>query len=192
MMKICLIRHGETDWNANGIIQGLTNTDLNDNGRNQAVACANYLSNEKWDLILTSPLRRAKNTANILANTMDLTIQVVDSFVEKHYGEAVGSPLINQTFYAGVGEQSILFKRRVLAGFRNIRDNHFNKNIILVTHGDVIQVILTSYFDNNEYNQIVKNASISELELNGDKWFLNGFNKTIDSLSHLQTKKSVQ
>ncbi|WHY83915.1 histidine phosphatase family protein [Neobacillus novalis] len=191
MMKICLIRHGETAWNANGIIQGLTDTDLNDIGRNQAEACANFLSKQNWDLILTSPLRRAKNTASILANKMGQNVKVMEEFVEKHYGDAVGSPLINQTSYAEAGEQSILFKKRVLAGFRQLKENYFNKKIILVTHGDVIQVILTSLFDSNEFNQTVKNASISELELTGNKWVMNSFNNNGYSIS-FTNKKSVQ
>lgn len=183
MMKICLIRHGETDWNANGIIQGQTNTDLNENGRNQAAACANYLSKENWDHIITSPLSRAKNTAIILANMIGLDVQVMDEFVEKHYGEAVGSPLTNQTSFVEAGERSILFKKRVLAGFTRLKENNINKKILLVTHGDVIQVILTALFQSNEYNQTVNNASISKMELTCDKWVLNCFNKTINKFN---------
>lgn len=178
MIKICLIRHGETDWNANGIIQGITNTDLNEKGKNQAVQCAKFLSKERWDLLVTSPLIRAMNTANIIANNLHINIQVMEEFAEKHYGNAVGSSLRSQTVYADAGEQFLVFKKRVLTGFERIKGRYSNQKILLVAHGDVIQVILTTLFHSNEYNITVNNASVSEIEFNNGKWTLKYFNKT--------------
>lgn len=66
-MEICLVRHGETDWNKVGKIQGHTDIELNENGIRQAYACAEYLNNAPFELIITSPLKRAKQTAEIIA-----------------------------------------------------------------------------------------------------------------------------
>lgn len=177
MLKICLIRHGETDWNAKGIIQGTLNTELNNRGKQQAESCAVYLSKGNWDLIISSPLIRAKDTATIIANKVSLNVQVMDELMEKHYGEAVGSPLIDKTLHDHVGEQFIHFKKRVLTGLNRVIENYDNKKIILVTHGDVIQVILTTLFHGNEYNIKVKNASLSEIEYNKFQWTINYFNR---------------
>ncbi|SOC43059.1 histidine phosphatase family protein [Ureibacillus acetophenoni] len=177
MLKICLIRHGETDWNAKGIIQGTLNTELNNRGKQQAESCAAYLSKENWDLVISSPLIRAMDTATIIANKISLNVQIMDEFIEKHYGEAVGSPLIDKTLHDQVGEQFILFKKRVLIGLNRLIENYDNKNILLVTHGDVIQVILTTLLHSNEYNNKVNNASLSEIEYNNVHWTINYFNR---------------
>lgn len=177
MLKVCLIRHGETDWNAKGIIQGTLNTELNNRGKQQAESCANYLSKENWDLIISSPLSRAKETATIIANKISLNAHIMDEFMEKHYGEAVGSPLNNQTLHDQAGEQFILFKKRVFIGLNRLIENYDNKKILLVTHGDVIQVILTTLFHGNEYNIKVNNASLSEIEYNNIQWAINYFNR---------------
>ncbi|KGR77150.1 histidine phosphatase family protein [Ureibacillus manganicus] len=178
MLKICLIRHGETDWNANGIIQGTLNTELNNRGKQQAESCATYLSKKNWDMIITSPLNRAKDTANIIANKISFNVEIMDEFMEKHYGEAVGSPLTNKALQDQAGEQFILFKKRVLGGLNRIIEKYDNKKILLVTHGDVIQVILTTLFQSNEYNIKVNNASLSEIEFNKVQWTINYFNRT--------------
>lgn len=61
--SICLIRHGETDWNVLGKVQGRTDIPLNSTGIVQAEKCAELLKLSKWDVIITSPLKRAKETA---------------------------------------------------------------------------------------------------------------------------------
>ncbi|MDS8744534.1 histidine phosphatase family protein, partial [Streptococcus pneumoniae] len=72
MTTICLIRHGETEWNKIGRIQGTTDVPLNEKGKLQAQACGSHLMNKAWDVIVTSPLKRAKETAAIINETMRL------------------------------------------------------------------------------------------------------------------------
>ena len=67
-MHICIVRHGETDWNLDGRIQGQMDIPLNSNGRIQAELCATAINFEKWDVIVSSTLKRAKETAEIIAN----------------------------------------------------------------------------------------------------------------------------
>ena len=62
-MRLLLVRHGETDWNAAGRIQGCTDTPLNARGRAQALALAGRLRDERPQRLYTSPLRRARETA---------------------------------------------------------------------------------------------------------------------------------
>ncbi|MDB5085743.1 MAG: yhfR, partial [Bacilli bacterium] len=72
MTTVCLVRHGETDWNAEGRLQGRQDTELNENGRKQAKLAGIHLKNEQWDAIVTSPLKRAKETAQIIATELGI------------------------------------------------------------------------------------------------------------------------
>src|SRR5512145_36913 len=89
--RICLIRHGETDWNATGRLQGREDIELNDLGREQALELADYFKTGSWNEIVSSPLKRALETAEILAGKLDLPrIIVRENFIERDYGEASG------------------------------------------------------------------------------------------------------
>lgn len=65
-MKLYLVRHGQTNWNLEGRIQGQTNIPLNDKGRKQAQQAKEKLQNIPIDLIICSPLMRARETAEII------------------------------------------------------------------------------------------------------------------------------
>ena len=65
-MEIFITRHGQTEWNALGKVQGQTDIELNDIGRKQAEETGKLIGNENIDLIIASPLKRARETANII------------------------------------------------------------------------------------------------------------------------------
>lgn len=87
-MNLLLARHGETDWNARGHIQGVSDTELNDTGRRQAEDLAQRLgqSGVTIDCCYTSPLRRARETAEIVCQTLVLSPVVVEDFREVSFG----------------------------------------------------------------------------------------------------------
>src|SRR5659263_225716 len=88
---ICIVRHGETDWNAQGRLQGREDIELNDAGRQQARKIAAYLSGEHWDAVVSSPLKRAYETAQIVAGILSVSdIEVEELITERDYGEASG------------------------------------------------------------------------------------------------------
>lgn len=88
---ICLVRHGETDWNACGRLQGKTDIPLNDKGRTQANQCGMYLAKSDWDVIISSPLKRAVETAEIISSyIVQPTILTMVEFIERDYGDAEG------------------------------------------------------------------------------------------------------
>ena len=72
-MKLFITRHGQTDWNLRGIIQGTTDITLNDTGRAQALTVAKELKEERLDAIIVSPLKRAVETAEIINQWKDAT-----------------------------------------------------------------------------------------------------------------------
>ena len=92
MTAICLIRHGETDWNALGKLQGRTDIPLNETGKKQAKETGAFLKGSDWDVIITSPLRRAKETAEIINQYLGLEIIEMEDFIERNYGDAEGMP----------------------------------------------------------------------------------------------------
>ena len=65
-MKVFVTRHGQTEWNALGKLQGRQDIELNKVGIEQAIMTSKKIKNENIDIIITSPLKRARETANII------------------------------------------------------------------------------------------------------------------------------
>jgi probable phosphoglycerate mutase len=86
--RIFIVRHGETEWSAAGKHTGVTDLPLTENGRKQAAIAAEKLAGEHFDLVLCSPLIRARQTAEIAG--FGETADVCDDLVEWNYGEYEG------------------------------------------------------------------------------------------------------
>jgi len=191
MTQICLVRHGETDWNTAGILQGQQNTNLNAVGRKQAHATGVYLSEMEvpFDLIVTSPLRRAKESATIINGQLQLPVLEMDAFAERAFGEAEGmSPEERDALYPEMEfpgqEPEKDFHHRVLRGFEQIAAQYKDQRIILVSHGLVIHLIL-SHLQGEEINYkqtTLLNACISDISFHEDIWHVNCMNQ-IDHLT---------
>ena len=87
MTKIILVRHGETEWNVGEIYRGRVDISLDKMGIKQAELLGKYLSDLTLDAIYSSPLRRALDTAKIIAQYQDVGVQVTDGLIDFHYGE---------------------------------------------------------------------------------------------------------
>lgn len=80
---IYIVRHGETDWNKEGKLQGHTDTELNDTGRKQALILKDKLQNIHFDKVFVSPLKRTRQTAEIITKSP----QIIDSrIIERNNG----------------------------------------------------------------------------------------------------------
>ena len=90
-MKIYFIRHGETDWNKEGRLQGRANIPLNENGRRVAELTREGLKQVKFDAAFTSPLIRARETAEIILEGRGIEIQDEDRIIEVAFGEYEGA-----------------------------------------------------------------------------------------------------
>lgn len=91
MVKVILVRHGETDWNAERRIQGgSSDTPLNETGKKQAESLALRLRPEKLQAIYSSPLQRARNTAQAIARYHQLEVKTEPSLKEIEVGELEG------------------------------------------------------------------------------------------------------
>lgn len=87
MTALILIRHGETDWNVEGRYQGQADPPLNASGRHQACMLAKELRGVRLDVMYTSPLRRAAETAEIVAAALNLPLHAEPRLMEIHQGD---------------------------------------------------------------------------------------------------------
>jgi broad specificity phosphatase PhoE len=90
MTELVLIRHGETDWNVTGRYQGQADPPLNAKGLEQAHLLTEELRGVHLDVLYTSPLRRALQTAQVLANALNVTLHLEPRLMEIHQGDWQG------------------------------------------------------------------------------------------------------
>jgi len=147
-MNICIIRHGETDWNVIGKLQGREDIPLNQNGKLQAERSGLALNKQKWSTIVTSPLKRAKMTADIIADILDINeIHEDEDLVERDYGEASGLEAEDRVArfpdgnYTGIEEWELL-RDRVVSAVKRAADRFYPEDIIIVSHGSAINSLL--------------------------------------------------
>jgi len=149
MTLIYLVRHGETDWNRAKRIQGSTDIPLNETGREQAAATGALLATRTWDVIVSSPLVRARETAEIIAHAAGRAIPyTLDALVERRYGEAEGLTYreVEERFphdAAVPGRESHdAVAQRVIPALILLAEQHREQSIVVVSHGGVIRAVL--------------------------------------------------
>ena len=153
---ILLVRHGETDWNAEGRIQGQTNSSLNERGREQAHALAELLDGERIAAVYASDLDRARETAEILALRLDLPVVVDPALRERNFGSWEGRTVdeLEERWPGawarwrdgneaeGDVEDHLALAERVRDAIRRLADAHPGDTILVVAHGGAMRVIL--------------------------------------------------
>lgn len=202
-MKLLLTRHGQTDWNIAGRYQGQSDIPLNKTGCKQAEQLAKRLSTEKIDVIYSSDLSRAFDTAQAVANFHHLEIQLDSCWRELSFGDWEGmtyqemsahSPeLFEQWMQDSAntstpnGESLKQLADRVKHAFDEIKNKHKDQTVLVVSHSGALQALLATLLgiDLNLYWQFkISQASLSELKVYEDSVMLNLLNDT----SHLQEK----
>jgi probable phosphoglycerate mutase len=155
---ICVVRHGETDWNVAGILQGWIDVPINDKGRRQADELAASFAASGFSAVYSSPLIRALETAEIVARLMQLPPPIChEGLKERHFGVVQGVPkaqlaelnpeLLKQILERNPscsfdqGESMDHFATRVVDALENIAEPNLGKRVLLITHGWVMDVI---------------------------------------------------
>ncbi len=149
-MIIIAVRHGQTDWNAEERIQGRTDISLNEVGRKQAQDVAESLP-ETIDLIISSPLKRARETAEIINARFGTEIVIDERLIERNFGEYEGM-LIKDVDMASLrrwtdntptpnGETIQEVAKRVFECLEYIKINYQGQNVLIVAHGHVLRPI---------------------------------------------------
>jgi probable phosphoglycerate mutase len=153
-----LFRHGETDWNREGRLQGHTDTPLNDTGLAQAHALSKSLREHRLDAVLSSDLSRARTTAQIVATAIGAPLFVETGLRETHVGAAegllwaeartrFGEDLTERWYSDGDvafpgGETGIATRIRGLAALRRFTAAHLYRRIGVSTHGAMVRQLM--------------------------------------------------
>jgi uncharacterized phosphatase len=189
MTSLYLVRHGETDWNAQRRIQGSTDIPLNATGRAQAATTGRLLARRQWDGIYSSPLSRAFETASIIATEVGLDRpSTIDEIVERNYGAAEGlnwveideqfpgnTPVPGRETHPEVAD-------RVIPALTALAQSRPGTALLVVTHGGVIRSVLNAV-DPDVVHGSITNGSIHSFELVDGSLELVSFNDPIDELS---------
>lgn len=157
LTRIIAIRHGETDWNTSGRIQGHTDIPLNSNGVWQAGQMAQALQDSGIDQLYSSDLQRTWQTAAALQATTGLKILAAPALRERCFGELEGKTFAevqtsspesavqwqqrNPDFQPAGGESLVQFSQRVIDCVLQLARNHAGQQIALITHGGVLDML---------------------------------------------------
>ena len=139
MTRLLLVRHGETDWNAEGRLQGHTDRPLSDYGRRQAQALAEELADEPLDALYASDLARARETAEIVGARLGLPVVLEPDLREKNWGTWEGLTPTERAEVEFVGESTEQHEERTLGALRRIAERHPGGRILVVTHGGSVR-----------------------------------------------------
>ncbi|QHW30171.1 histidine phosphatase family protein [Paenibacillus rhizovicinus] len=179
-MRIGLIRHGQTEWNELGKIQGQTDIPLNSEGFRQAQALAHRLVHEpmKWDAVISSDLQRAKQTAEMIAGALGIPLLDPDKRLrERFYGEVEGTTAEERLALWGPDwkkrdsgqETDEQLLSRALSFVEEAAASYPDRNLLVVTHGSLLAQLLQAMC--REWSdKPIHNLSFSVLEREGSGW----------------------
>ena len=145
MTTLLLVRHGESDWNAEGRLQGHTDRPLSDFGRRQARQLAEALEGEELEAIYSSDLARARETAEIVGERLGLPVELDPDLREKDWGTWEGLTSVERDRVEFVGESTEAHRERILGALRQISERHPGEaRILVVTHGGSMRRVQTA------------------------------------------------
>lgn len=178
-MKFYIIRHGQTNWNKKGKIQGKTDIELNEEGIKQAEEAKRILKDYPIDMIVSSTLKRARKTAEIINEAKNVPIIFKEALEERGFGEFEGKT--QQEFHDEIWNSEILANYnlnkqykgvetiqdlcdRVWNLIEDLKEEYYDKNILLVTHGGVTRAI-NGYFNGANENGILEDLNLHNCEI---------------------------
>jgi probable phosphoglycerate mutase len=180
--ELLLVRHGETDWNAESRWQGQADPSLNALGRQQAEALAGELAGERFDAVYSSDLRRALETATIVSERLAVPVVPLSGLREIDVGSWSGLTVdeVRECLPGGLerlqahgygwdgGETPDELQRRVVRALREIVAAHPGGRVLVVTHGGVVRAIGAEaagvpYADYRRQVAVVGNCTVSRL-----------------------------
>lgn len=176
-MKLFVARHGQTVWNAQNKVCGITDVELTEKGIEQAKKLADTVQDHSIDIILSSPLKRAVETSKIVADKNNIPLQIEELLIEQNYGIYEGADRKNDSFLANKrnfayrypeGESMMQVAYRIYGLIEKLKEQYNDKNILIISHGGVCRIIRTYFCDmtNDEFfNYTLENGKLEEYEL---------------------------
>jgi 2,3-bisphosphoglycerate-dependent phosphoglycerate mutase len=201
LTHVIMVRHGETEWNRAGRVQGMLDSRLSERGLAQAHAVARALAHESIDLVYASDLGRAQQTAAVIVQAAGLPIRLDSRLRERCYGvlEALTWPEIEHAhpeafarvnarepdYAPPAGESPNMFRDRVIPALTEIAHAGEGSRILIITHGGVVGTLYRhamSMSIDEKRRYALFNASINRFRYVDDTWHLDVWGDT----SHLE------
>jgi alpha-ribazole phosphatase len=206
MLHLMLVRHGETEWNAQRRYQGQSDVPLSGLGRRQAELVAERLAGHEIDAVYASDLKRAWETAQVITEKSNLEVISEPRLRELKFGVLEGLTFDEaQAQYPEMiaawlsdfhqppegGEMIDQFNARVVALLEDLKRDHHEQTVLLVAHGgplsEILRVVLELSPEKRWYLEL-ENASLSEALISDDYISLKRLNDTC----HLATLKKTE
>jgi len=194
MTRLMIVRHGETEWNAAGRVQGHEDIHLNARGRSQVEAAAAALADEPVAAVYASDLERAAETGRILARPHGLEVKVTPCLRERHWGTWQGRTMaeIEETDAAMAGrwrnhewvtpemaEEYEALQERVVSEVRRIAEAHADETVLIATHGGAVKVfvawVLGAPLDSHSAMR-AGNAGVTTILVRNGRYVLESYN----------------
>ena len=178
--KIYYVRHGQTDLNLAKKMQGGgTEKELNETGVSQAYNTKKELENVKYDLVICSPMKRAKQTAEIINEGRDIPIITDERIRERKLGDYEGRDVTEEmenniwdyklNYNIPNGENLHDFEKRIDEFFDDIKEKYHDKSVLIVAHGGIAKVIKAHLYGMPESQNLAEismnNCEIIETEI---------------------------
>ncbi len=196
MGQIIFLRHGQAKNNTERILAGRTEgVPLTDVGEQQAQHTAELLEHMNISAIYSSPIQRAKHTAEIVGKHNSLDVSIDERLIELDMGKFTGMAYdeifndhgnVFMKFYQGdleIAHNGVetfdQVKKRVLGIVDHVLEKHPDENVVLVTHMDPIKAMLSTVVDlspTNLFELIIANASLNLFRENDRKFSISGLN----------------
>ena len=197
---IHIVRHGETEWNAAGRIQGHTDVGLSERGREQAGAVARRLTDVAFDAAYSSDLSRTRETAEIILRERDIPLRPVPELREynkgvfegltvheyrERYPDLYRASLVNDPDFAPTGGETIRQCQARLSGFVDwLRERHPDDSLLIVGHGGSLRSCIVALLDlplEANWKFVMHNCALSVVRTYPDNGVMHRYNDT----SHL-------
>lgn len=178
MIKLYIVRHGKTDWNEKGLLQGSTDTILNAKGILETKELASKIDLSKIDLCICSPLKRTKQTADILVGNK-IPIFYDDLIIERSFGDYEGKKVdfdliasqwnyeLNDSSHNIESIQKCLLRANEF--LNKIQEKYSGKTILIVSHGSFMKALhfnIVGYDNNTDFLSFnPKNSTLYEYDL---------------------------
>ena len=197
MTRIYLLRHGETQWNIDKVFRGRSEIPLTDTGRKQAELAAAHLKADNIHFIYTSPLSRAKETAQICGKILGTKPVVDERFTGLAFGPWQGKPhqeikerypdlyrIYKDEFHILRLEGAETLQQafdRCMAGLADIKRKHPDESVLIVSHRVICKLMVLGILGKGPegfYEVKLDTCGLSEFYTDGGRWVLTKFNDT--------------
>ena len=195
--RLCLVRHGETEWNAARRIQGQIDIGLNETGLRQAEAAGRWLKMAGIMALYSSDLKRARTTAEAIGQALGLVPVLVPEMRERRYGTFEGLTYDeakvkypegyaafegrNADYSFENGESLHAMFERVTSRLKKIAAAHAGQNVVVVLHGGVLDIINRFARGNSleaPRDFLIPNAGLNWIAAVDGKWHIETWGET--------------